>query len=99
MFVVTSTVSSLTKVCFLPSSVKRIEEFCFYNNSFEKVVLPEGLEMFGNTAFTSNSSSYSSIKSFEISSNSTVYNSDGNGFYDTSSQALLYYVANGPCCA
>lgn len=84
-----------TNVCFLPSTVTRVEEFSFYNNDFEKVTLPTNLAMLGNTAFTVSPGKQASITTFGGTGSSSNYTYSGQGMIDTSSKTLLYYAANG----
>ena len=87
--------SPTTNICILPPSMTRIEDFAFYNNDFEKVVLPEDLSMIGNTAFTCSNGANSSIRSFEGLGNSSAFTYVNDGVYDKDTKTLLYYAANG----
>ena len=87
--------NNATNVCFLPSSVTRLEEYAFYNNNFEKVSLPSTLTMLGNTTFTCSPGKQATISSFGFTGNSSNYTIIGQGMIDTSSKTLLYYAANG----
>lgn len=84
-----------TNVCFLPPSVTRIEEYSFFNNNFEKVLLPENLNMLGNTAFTGSMGKEATIEIFGGLGTSSCFRYSGNGIYDNSSNTLLYYAAKG----
>lgn len=87
--------NSTTKICFLPSGVTRIEEFAFFNNNFEKVLIPSTLVTMGNTAFAVSIGKQASIVSFKGSGASSSFTYVDDGMYDTSTNTLLYYGAGG----
>ncbi|MCR5309439.1 MAG: leucine-rich repeat domain-containing protein [Bacilli bacterium] len=81
-----------TNICFLHENITRIEAFSFYNNDFEKVLLPDGLSMLGNTSFNCTASKVSSIQSIGTNNASSYYDFIDGGMYDKDSKVLLYHV-------
>ena len=89
---------SVTKYCYLPTSVTRLEGFSFFNNDFTSVLLPNTLTYLGNTAFNISKSKTAAISAFSVTSGgSSPYSmtSDGLGIYDTSTGVLLYHASSG----
>lgn len=80
-----------TNICFLPSTVTRVEELAFYNNDFGKVNIPSSLTTLGNSAFLVSSTDTLSIDEFDGSA--SPYSFINNAMYDNTTRTLLYSAA------
>ena len=81
-----------TNVCFLPSTVTKVEELAFFNNDFQKVTLSSGMNMMGNSAFLVASNDTVSISEFDGSG--SVFSYIDDAMYDTATKTLLYSAPN-----